>query len=242
LQVSGYQAQAAGGDTHPLPDIEWSFEGPFGTYDKAALQRGYKIYREACAACHAMKRVAFRNLHALGYNEAEIEAIAAQYTVMDGPNDEGEMIERPARPSDRFKSPYTNEKEARFANGGAYPPDMSLLTKARHGGADYIYAILTGYEPAPAGKQLLTGQHWNKYMPGNIIAMAAPLSDGQISYEDGSPETLDQYARDIAHFLTWAAEPELEERKRTGVKVILFLIVFAGVMYAVKRKIWASMH
>ena len=225
-----------------LPKQEWSFNGPFGTYDKAALQRGYKVYREVCASCHGMKRVAFRNLEALGYSEAEIKSIAAEYTVTDGPNDEGEMFDRPARPSDRFKSPFANDNAAKYANNGALPPDLSLITKARHGGADYVYGLLTGYAEPPTGTTLLTGQHWNKVMPGHIIAMAKPLSDGQIAYDGDTPQTVDQYARDVAQFLTWTAEPEMEHRKRMGVKVILFLVVFSGVMYAVKRKIWAKVH
>lgn len=240
----GVAAHAAeGGHNAPvLPSIDWSFNGPTGTYDKAALQRGYKIYREVCANCHSMKRVAFRNLHALGYNEEEIKSIAASYTVTDGPNDEGEMFERPGKPADHFKSPFTNDKAAAYANGGALPPDLSLITKARHGGADYVYGILTGYEAVPAGKTLAAGQNWNKYMAGNVIAMSPPLSDGQVVYEDGTPQTVDQYARDVAQFLTWAAEPEMEARKRMGLKAILFLIVFAGIMYGVKRKIWAKVH
>jgi ubiquinol-cytochrome c reductase cytochrome c1 subunit len=242
----GVAAHAAGAShdhaTPPLPALDWSFNGPLGTYDKAALQRGYKVYREVCSNCHGMKRVAFRNLHAIGYNEEEIKSIAASYTVMDGPNDEGEMFERPGKPADHFKSPFANDKAASYANGGAIPPDLSLITKARHGGADYVYGILTGYEPAPADQKLMSGQHWNKFMPGHVIAMAAPLTDGQVAYEDGTPQTVDQYARDTAQFLTWAAEPELEARKRMGVKVILFLLVFAGMMYGVKRKIWSKVH
>lgn len=241
VTLAAMPVRASEGDTHP-PEMAWSFDGPFGTYDKAALQRGYKVYREVCSACHSMKRVAFRNLHALGYNEDEVKAIAAEYTVMDGPNEEGEMFERPGKPSDHFKSPFPNDNAAKYANNGALPPDLSLITKARHGGASYVYGILTGYEEAPADHTLLPGQHWNKYMPGHVIAMAAPLSDGQITYDDGAPATVDQYARDVAQFLTWTAEPELESRKRMGVKVILFLAVFAGLMYGVKRKIWASVH
>lgn len=241
--VISASAQAAEGHASaPLPKIDWSFNGPFGTYDKAALQRGYKIYREVCAACHGMKRVAFRNLTALGYTEDEAKSIAASYTITDGPNDEGEMFDRPGKPADHFKSPFPNEKAAMYANNGALPPDLSLITKARLGGADYIHALLTGYEAPPAGKTLMSGQHWNKFMPGNVIAMAPPLSDGQIAYEDGTPQTVDQYARDVSHFLTWAAEPEMEARKRMGVKAILFLVLLAGLMYAVKRKIWAKVH
>ncbi len=233
--------RAAEGAVEP-PDMQWSFDGPFGTYDKAALQRGYKVYREVCASCHGMKRMAYRHLSGLGYTEDEIKSIAAGFTVMDGPNEEGEMVERPAKPSDYFKSPFPNDAAAKYANNGALPPDLSLITKARHGGADYVYGILIGYEPAPQGKVLGTGQHWNKYMPGHVIAMAAPFSDGQIAYEDDTPQTVDQYARDVSHFLTYVSEPEMEDRKRMGVKVLLFLVVFAGILYATKRKIWAKLH
>lgn len=239
-------AYASGGaaDAHAvaLPDMQWSFEGPFGTYDKAALQRGYKVYREVCSACHSMKRVAFRNLTALGYTDEEVKAIAASYTFTDGPNDEGEMFERPGLPSDHFKSPFPNDNAAKAANNGALPPDLSLITKARAGGTDYVYGLLTGYTNPPADRHLMDGQYWNKYMSGNVIAMASPLSDGQVSYEDGSAQTADQYAKDVANFLTWTAEPEMEERKRTGIKVILFLLVFAGIMYGVKRKVWSKIH
>lgn len=241
-EQEGHNASASGHATAPMPNLDWSFEGPFGTYDRAALQRGYQVYKQVCSACHAMKRVSYRNLSALGYNEAQIKTIAAEYTVMDGPDDDGEMFERPARPSDHFKSPYTNDNQAKAANNGALPPDLSLIIKARHGGADYVYGILTGYEAPPAGIEMATGQHWNKMMAGNKIAMPAPLADGAVSYEDGTPGTVDQYARDVAQFLTWAAEPEMEQRKQTGIKVLLYLAVFAGLMYAVKRKIWAKVH
>lgn len=220
----------------------WHFKGMFGTYDKAALQRGFKIYREVCSACHSMKRVYYRNLEALGYNEGQIKNIASQYNVTDGPNDEGEMFERPALPSDHFVSPYPNDKAAKYANNGALPPDLSLIVKARHHGPGHVYGILTGYDAPPANVTLLPGQNWNSHMPGNIIAMAKPLSDGQVVYEDDEPQTVDQYARDVAEFLAWAGDPYMEERKRTGIAVIIFLAVFAGIMYAYKRKIWSSLH
>lgn len=244
LAVLAFVPAAYAADAHSvkLPDIKFSFDGPFGSYDKAELQRGYKIYRQVCSACHGMKHVAFRNLEALGYNEAEIKSIAGEYTVEDGPNDEGEMFERPARPSDYFKSPYPNDAAAKYANNGALPPDLSLITKARFGGADYVYGILTGYEEAPAGTTLLTGQHWNKYMAGHVIAMAPPLSADMVAYEDGTAGTVEQYSRDVAAFLTWAAEPEMEARKKMGVGVLLFLAAFAGIMYMTKRKIWANKH
>lgn len=234
-------AFAAGASVEP-PSQDWSFSGPFGTYDKAALQRGLKVYREVCSACHSMKRIYFRNLEALGYNENQIKNIAAEYTVTDGPDADGEMYERPAIPSDRFPSPYPNVQAAKAANGIA-PPDLSLITKARAGGADYIYGILTGYdETGGHGEELMAGQYWNKYMPGHVIAMAPPLSDEMIAYEDGTPGTTEQYAKDVAHFLTWAAEPEMEDRKRLGLQVLIFLLVFTGIMYRVKKKIWADVH
>jgi ubiquinol-cytochrome c reductase cytochrome c1 subunit len=221
-----------------LPNLDWSFEGVTGTYDRAALQRGFKIYKNVCSTCHSMDYLSYRNLSDLGYDESQIKAIAAEYTVMDGPNDEGEMFERPAKPSDHFVNPYKNEKQARYANNGAYPPDMSLLAKARFGGADYIYGILTGYEKAPHGVDVPEGKYYNKYMAGHIIAMAPPLSDGIVAYDDKTPETLDQYAKDVSHFLMWAAEPKMEQRKRTGVMAMAYVAIFAGIMYATKKKIW----
>jgi ubiquinol-cytochrome c reductase cytochrome c1 subunit len=241
LGVLAPQMAGASEEGH-LPSQDWSFSGPFGTYDKGALQRGFLVYRQVCSACHSMKHLHYRDLEALGYDDGQIKTIAAEFTVQDGPDDEGEMFDRPARPSDHFRSPFANEKQAKAANGGALPPDLSLITKARHGGADYVYGILTGFEEPPATVTLMPGQHYNKTMPGHIIAMAPPLQDGQLAYEDGSPQTLEQYAKDIGQFLSWAADPYMEERKRTGIKVVLFLLVFAGIMYGVKRKIWADQH
>ena len=238
--VTAVPSVQAGESAHPVPHQEWSFDGPFGTYDRGALQRGFQVYSQVCASCHSMKHLSYRNLTALGYTEAEVKAIASQYTTMDGPDDEGEMFERPMKPSDKFKSPFENDNAARYANNGALPPDLSLITKARVGGADYLYGLLVGYEEAPEGETLGQGQYWNKYMPGNKIAMAPPLSDDIVPYEDGSDTTTSQYAKDVAHFLAWAAEPEMEVRKRTGLKAILFLLVFAGLMYAVKKKVWAD--
>ncbi len=232
-------AMAAGDAVEP-PKQDWSFSGPFGTYDRAALQRGLQVYRNVCAACHGLKRVYYRNLEALGYNEAQIKTIASEYTVQDGPSEEGEMFDRPGRPSDKFVSPYPNKAAAKYANNGAYPPDLSLITKARAGGADYIHGVLVGYEDAPEGTELLPGQYWNEYMPGHVIAMPAPLSDGLVAYEDGTPETVDQYALDVTHFLTWAAEPEMEHRKQMGIRVVLYLMVFTFILFLVKRKIWAD--
>lgn len=225
-----------------LEKQDWSFSGPFGSYDRASLQRGFQVYKQVCSTCHGLNRVAYRNLAALGYSEGQIKAIAADVTVTDGPNDEGDMFERPGRPSDHFKNPYANDNQAKATNNGALPPDLSLIVKARVGGPDYVYGILTGYEEAPAGVELAPGQHWNKVMAGNKIAMPPPLVEGAVAYEGETPATIEQYAHDVVHFLTWAAEPEMEVRKQTGIKVVIFLIVFAGIMYAVKRKIWSKLH
>ncbi|QQG35833.1 MAG: cytochrome c1 [Micavibrio aeruginosavorus] len=238
--LSPASARAAEGGA--LPHLSWSFEGVNGTYDRASLQRGFKVYREVCGACHSMDKVYYRDLEALGYDEDQIKAVAAEYTFIDGPNDEGEMYERPGRPSDPFKAPYASREQSMYANNGAYPPDMSLLAKARHGGANYIYGILTGYGHAPEGHEVPEGKYWNTMMPGHIIAMAPPLQDGQVSYDDNASQTVDQYAKDVATFLTWASEPHMEDRKRVGITAFLFLLVFTGVMYTVKKKLWAKIH
>lgn len=243
LVIGGINASAnAAGKAKTPPEVDWSFDGPFGTYDRGALQRGFLVYKQVCSACHGMDHLYYRNLTALGYTENQVKNIAAEYTVTDGPNDEGEMFQRPAKPSDHFANPYPNEAAAKYANNGAYPPDMSLIVKARKYGADYVKALLVGYADAPPDVTLMTGQYYNKYMAGNIIAMAPPLADDMIVYEDGTPQTAEQYARDVAHFLKWAADPYMEERKQTGIKVIIFLIVFAGIMYAFKKKTWSEGH
>lgn len=235
-------ANAAGDGHVELPKQDWGSNGVFGTYDKASLQRGFKIYREVCAACHGMKHLYYRNLTGIGYNENQVKNIASQYTVTDGPDDEGEMFDRSAIPSDPFVSPYPNEKAASATNNGAIPPDLSLIVKARHGGPDYVYGLLTGYEEPAHGVSLGANQHYNKYKLGHIIAMAPPLSDGMVAYEDGSPKVLSQYAKDVSHFLQWASDPYMEERKRIGLRVVLFLMAFAALMYAVKRRVWADVH
>lgn len=232
---------ASTSETAPLMHSDWSFNGVTGVFDKASMQRGLKVYREVCSACHSLKRVYFRNLADLGYGEKEVKAIAAEYEVTDGPDGDGEMFTRAARPSDRFPAPYAN-KQAAIAANGAFPPDLSLITKARSHGHDYVYSLLNGYSAPAAGHEVPEGKHWNKYFAGNVISMAKPLSDGIISYEDGTPETLEQYAYDVVNFLTWAADPYMEERKKTGIKVIIFLLAFASVMFAYKKKIWADVH
>ncbi|NMJ43094.1 cytochrome c1 [Roseomonas sp. JC162] len=233
---------SAAGETIHIPDTRFSFDGIFGTYDRASAQRGFQIYKEVCANCHAMHLLSYRNLRALGLTEAQVAAIAATVQIQDGPNDEGQMFERPGRPSDRFRSPFPNPQAARAANNGALPPDLSVIAKAREGGADYLYALLTGYGDPPAGVTVMEGMNYNRYFPGHQIAMAPPLSAGQVEFADGTQSTLENMSRDVATFLQWAAEPELEERRAMGIKIILFLTVLAGLAYAVKRKIWANAH
>jgi ubiquinol-cytochrome c reductase cytochrome c1 subunit len=243
----------------PVPQ-EWSFAGPFGTYDKGQLQRGLKIYRESCSSCHSMHLVAFRNLEALGYSEEQVRALAAEYEIQDGPNADGEMFMRPGIPSDRFPSPFPNAETAAVSNNGAVPPDFSLIAKARavergfptfvfdiftqyaESGPDYIYGLLTGYEEdVPEHVDVQPGTYYNPhFLSGAVLSMAQPMFDEQFSYEDGSPETLDQYARDITAFLMWAAEPNLEARKRTGFNVMVFLVLFGALVYLTKRKVWSN--
>jgi len=236
-------AQGAGAaEEEALPEYNWSFEGIFGQFDLAAAQRGLQVYREVCSACHSLRQVSFRSLAGLGYGVDDIKALASEYTVVDGPDDEGEMFERDGRPSDYFPSPFLNAKAAAAANNGAVPPDLSLMAKARKGGPSYIRALLTGYEEAPDGVEILEGQNYNPRFLGGRIAMAPPLSEGVVEYQDGTEASVDQMAADVATFLMWTAEPKLEERKRIGVKVILFLLVLTGVLYAIKRKVWADLH
>lgn len=234
-------AQAASDAPHPAKQ-DWPHARLLGTFDRAELQRGYQVYKEVCAACHAMSQLHYRNLAALGFSDAEIKALAAEATVMDGPNDQGEMFERPGRPSDRFKAPFANELAARNANNGAYPPDLSLIVKARHGGADYLYGLLTGYGNPPAGMTMPSGMNFNMYFPGHMIAMPPPISEGGVTFADDTAATVQQQARDVTTFLAWAAEPEMEERKRTGLKVMAFLVLMTGVFIALKRKVWADVH
>ena len=225
-----------------LPERDWSFSGIFGQFDRGAMQRGLQVYREVCSGCHGLRFIAFRNLAALGYGEDEIKAIAADYSIVDGPNEEGEMFERSGRPPDRFPSPFPNDKAAAASNNGAVPPDLSLIVKARTGGADYIHGLLTGYADPPADLEILEEQNYNLYFPGNVTAMAPPLFEDAVEYGDGTPATAEQMATDVTTFLAWAAEPEMEERKSMGIGVMLFLLVFTGVLYAVKRKVWADLH
>jgi ubiquinol-cytochrome c reductase cytochrome c1 subunit len=236
--VSFVPAQAA---EHEIPKQEWSFSGLFGTYDRAELQRGFQVYKEVCANCHGLDHLSYRNLTDLGFSADEVKAIAAEYQVPDI-GDDGQPVQRPAKPSDKFVRPFPNEKAARAANNGAYPPDLSLMAKAREGGPNYIFAILTSYGEPPPDVKMAEGMYYNTAFPGHQIAMPQPLQDGQVTFADGSPNKLPDEARAIANFLEWTAEPEQEHRKRMGVQVVLFLLVLAGLLYAAKRKIWAEIH
>jgi len=232
----------AAGEHIVLPDTKFSFDGLFGSFDRASAQRGFQVYKEVCSNCHAMKQLSYRNLRSLGLSEDEVREIAATVTVMDGPNDDGQMFERPGRASDRFRRPFDNEKAARAANNGAYPPDLSVMAKAREGGADYLYALLTGYADPPADMVMMDGMNYNKFYPGHQIAMAQPINEDQVEYADKTPATVEQMARDVTTFLAWAAEPELEQRKAMGVRAIIFLTILGGLAYGVKRKVWADLH
>lgn len=264
LSLAAPAALAAGGALAPEKH-HWSFDGLFGTFDRAALQRGFQVYKQVCSACHSLSLLYYRNLEEIGLSEDQVKAIAAEVEVQDGPNDEGEMFDRPGRPSDRFPKPFANDQAARAANGGAMPPDLSLIVKARKDGANYLHSLMTGYAEAPPPEknacathveEMVDGkmqtvlhapkisdtQYYNPYFAGCIIAMPAPLAEGAVEYADGTKSTVAQMAEDVTVFLAWAAEPEMEVRKRMGVKWILFLIVLTGLFYAVKRKVWAKLH
>jgi len=225
-----------------LLKVKWSFKGLTGKFERTSLQRGFQVYKEVCSSCHSMQYLSYRNLGEPGgpeFSIEEVKAIAASVEIDDGPDSQGEMFTRPGRPSDKFKSPYPNVNASIAANGGAYPPDMSVLIKARPGGADYIYSVLMGYEEPPEGMSLDDGVYYNKYMIGNKIKMASPLSDGIVEYTDGSESTVDQMAKDVTTFLSWAAEPELESRHKTGIKVIIYLILLTILVYFSMKKIWS---
>ena len=240
LSLNSYSAISA--EKVEYLKTDWSFKGLFGKFDRASLQRGYQVYTEVCAACHSMKYLSYRNLSEKGgpeFSVAQAKAIAASFEVTDGPNADGEMFQRAGKLSDKFVMPYENVKAAEAANGGAYPPDMSVLVKARGGGVDYIYSLLQGYEEAPSGMILDDGVHYNKYMYGNKIKMSAPLSDGIIEYSDGTNPSVEQMSKDVTTFLMWAAEPSLEARHQMGFKAIVYLIILTTLVYFSMKRIWS---
>tara|TARA_Y100000992_G_scaffold286492_1_gene238426 strand:- start:369 stop:1148 length:780 start_codon:yes stop_codon:yes gene_type:complete len=228
-----------------LLKTDWTFKGLFGKFDRASLQRGYQVYNEVCASCHSLKYVSYRNLAEKGgpeFSEEQAKAIAASFEITDGPNSDGEMFTRPAKLSDKFIMPYENEKAAQAANGGAYPPDMSVLVKARSGGVDYIYSVLLGYEDPPSDIILDDGVYYNKYMYGKKIKMPKPLSDGLIEYSDGTLASEEQMAKDVTTFLMWTAEPHLESRHKMGFKAIVYLIILTILVYFSMKKIWSRIE
>lgn len=234
-----YAESSTSHETQNFAKQSWNFQKWNGTFDRSALQRGFQVYKEVCSTCHGLKRIRFRELADIGFNEEEIKALAASYQIHDGPNDEGEMFDRSGMPSDAFPWVYKNANQAKAANNGSLPPDLSLMIKARKGGADYVYALLTGYENPPQGVTMESTQHWNKFFPGHLISMSPPLiTEGQVTYADGTKATIDQMARDVVTFLSWAAEPEMEERKRSGLNALLYLFLLTGLLYIVKRRTW----
>ena len=226
----------------PLPNETWSFSGLFGSFDLAAAQRGFWVYKNVCSNCHSMIQLHYRDLAGIGLTDAQIKAIAASEQVPKGVDDQGKPIEGPATPADQFRSPFPNEEAAKATFGGAVPPDLSLIVNAREGHADYVYGILTGFTDPPKGFEVPAGRYYNKYFPAHLIAMPPPLHDGIVEYADGTKATVPQMAHDVVTFLAWAANPEMVQRKEIGVRVVLFLLLLMGLTYAMKRKVWSDVH
>jgi ubiquinol-cytochrome c reductase cytochrome c1 subunit len=235
-------AAALAQPAEPLPDGKWSFQSVFGTFDRAALQRGFQVYSNVCSNCHSMHLLHYRDLSGIGLDEAQIKAVAAAVTVPLGLDDQGNPKTGPGTPASQFRSPFANEPAARAANNGALPPDLSLIVNAREGGPDYVYGILTGFTDPPAGFKMQGGMYYNKMFPGHQIGMPPPLQDGTVDYTDGTANKLPQEAHDVVTFLSWAANPEMVERKQVGVRVVLFLMFMTGFTYVVKRKVWSNVH
>ncbi len=227
-------------ETKEHKHMVWPFEGMFGSFDRQAAQRGAQVYMEVCSACHGLNHLYYRNLKDLGFSLGEIKAIAKKKTVTDGPNDVGDMFDRPATPSDIVVPPFPNQAAARASNGGAYPLDLSLIIKARHDGPNYVYSLLTGYSTPPEYIKLMPGLHYNEYFEGGQIAMPPPLNEGMVDFSDGTKASVDQMAHDIVIFLQWAAEPEMEHRKSMGLKVMIFLGIFTILFWVVKKKTWKN--
>ncbi|WP_440959109.1 cytochrome c1 [Oceanicaulis sp. LC35] len=251
VMLSTPAALAAGEQHHP-EEHDWSWEGPFGTYDKGELQRGFLVYQQVCSACHSMNQLHIRNLGEEGgpffseefpnpNDNPIVRAIAAEYIVEDGPDELGDMFERPGRPSDRFPNPFANPQQAAASNGGAIPPDFSVIIKARHSGPEYIRSLLLGYDhEAPHDVNVAPGQYYNPYFPGGLLAMPPQLQDGLVEYADGTEATTEQMAHDVVTFLTWASEPHMNVRKKMGLMVMIYLLVLAGLLYAAYRQVWSN--
>ena len=239
LSTSIFAAETNSG---PMPKHKWSFNGITGTFDRAALQRGFKVYQEVCSGCHSMKLLYYRDLIDIGFSEVEVKAISAEYTVLDGPNDEGEMFMRPAIPADRMPAPYANDNAARAGNNGALPPDLSLIAKARPNGPNYLYSLLSSYGDAPNDKEVPDGMYYNAAYPGHLIAMPQPLYGDDVEFSDGAATSIEAVSADLTQFLMWAAEPKMEVRKRIGVAAVFFLSIFVIFSYLAKRRIWADVH
>ncbi|KAL0135211.1 cytochrome c1, component of the mitochondrial respiratory chain [Mucor lusitanicus] len=225
---------------HP-PSHPWPHSGPLDTFDHASIRRGYQVYREVCSACHSLDRIAWRNLIDVSHSEDEVKAMAEEFEYQDGPDDNGEMFMRPGKPADYMPKPYPNDEAARAGNAGALPPDLSLITKARHGGEDYVFALLTGYVDAPGGVEVREGLNYNPYFPGGAIAMAQTLFDGVVEYEDGTPATASQMAKDVCTFLAWAAEPEHDDRKKMGMKATIITAGLVALSVYLKKFKWAPL-
>ncbi|KAF8932580.1 cytochrome c1 [Dissophora ornata] len=240
LSMESVDANMAADGLH-APVYPWEHKKNLATFDHAAVRRGYQVYKEVCAACHSLDRIAWRNLIGVSHTEAEVKAMAEEFEYTDGPNDVGDMFQRPGKPSDYMPRPYANDEQARAGNAGALPPDLSLMIKARHGGADYVFSLLTGYQDPPAGVEIREGLNFNPYFPGGAIGMARVLFDGVVEYEDGTPATTSQMAKDVTVFLSWAAEPEMDERKKMGMKALALLAVLTGLSVYLKRHKWAGL-
>ncbi len=231
-------------DVMPPKNMHWAFDGITGKFDYESIQRGFKVYKEVCSACHAVKHLNFRNLESIGFSEEQVKSLAAGYDIQDGPNDEGQMFKRPGRPSDIIPGPYANDKESRASNNGALPPDLSLIIKARENGANYVYSLLTGFQTAPEGFKVGENMHYNPYFAGGgkQLAMTPPLvSKGQVEFDDGTESTIEQMSHDVANFLQWAAEPEMQERKSMGVRVLIFVGILGIMMWFANKAVWSHL-
>ncbi len=230
----------ASGDVRHAEQMKWEFDGFTGKFDYSSIQRGFQVHKEVCASCHSLNRIAYRNLQDIGFTENQAKSVASEYTVVDGPDDSGDMFERKAGLADSFAAPYPNENASRASNGGAYPPDLSLMIKARPDGANYVYSLLTGYEDVPRGFKMSDGMNYNPYFSNGQIAMPSPLSDDLVEYADGTKATIEQMSHDVVNFMQWASEPEMEKRKKMGVRTIIYLLIMGVFFIIAKKRVWKN--